>query len=152
MDAYVVALLRRYKPEVVVTQALDGEYGHAAHVICARSMSRACELAADPSYDPESAAEYGVWRVKKVYLHKGDQPTTVMDWRQPLSAFGGKTGFDIACEAYKLHDSQPQPRNGKKSLYEVADEKAEHSSFVYTLIHSTVGEDTVGGDFFENIQ
>ncbi len=151
VDTYVVRLLRRYRPEVVVTHALDGEYGHAAHVICARSMSRACELAADPVYDPDSAAQYGAWEVKKIYLHKGEQPTLVMDWRQPLTAFDGRTGFDVACEAYKLHASQPQPKNGKKSLYEVADENAEHSSFIYTLIHSAVGEDTEGGDFFEHI-
>ena len=151
VDLYVARLLRRYQPEVAVTQALDGEYGHAAHVICARSMQRACRLAADPGYDPESAAQYGVWTGKKVYLHKGDQPTTVMDWRQPLDAFGGKTSFEVAEEAYRLHASQPQPRNDKKSLYYVTPEKDENSSFVYTLIYSTVGEDEAGNDLFEHV-
>ena len=33
---------------MAVTRALDGEYGHAAHVVCGRSMQRAAELAADP--------------------------------------------------------------------------------------------------------
>ena len=151
VDLYVARLLRRYQPEVAVTQAIDGEYGHAAHVVCARSMSRACKLAADPDYDPESAAQYGVWTGKKVYLHKGDHPTLTMDWRQPLDAFGGKTSFEVAEEAYRLHASQPQPRNGKPSLYYVAPEKDENSSFIYTLIYSTVGDDVVGGDMFENV-
>ncbi|MBQ7454936.1 MAG: PIG-L family deacetylase [Clostridia bacterium] len=151
VDLYVARLLRRYQPEVAVTQALDGEYGHAAHVVCARSMSRACELAADPEYDPESAALWGVWTGKKVYLHKGDSPTLTMDWRQPLSAFGGKTGFEVTEEAYLLHMSQPHDKNGKKSLYYITPEDDENSSFVYTLIYSTVGEDVLGGDMFENV-
>ena len=151
VDLYVARLLRRYQPEVAVTQALDGEYGHAAHVICGRSMSRACVLAADPDFDPESAAQYGVWTGKKVYLHKGDNPTTVMDWRQPLEAFGGKTSFEVAEEAYLLHMSQPHDKNGKKSLYYITPEDDENSSFIYTLIYSTVGEDVVGGDMFENV-
>ena len=151
VDQYVVRLLRRYQPEVAVTQAIDGEYGHAAHVICARSMSRACTLAADPDYDPESVALYGVWTGKKVYLHKGDTPTLTMDWRQPLEAFGGKTSFEVAEEAYRMHASQPQPRNGKPSLYYVTPEKDRNSSFVYSLIYSTVGDDVVGGDMFENV-
>ena len=152
VDRYVVRLLRRYQPEVAVTQAFDGEYGHAAHVVCARSMSRACELAADPDYDPESAAQYGVWTGEKVYLHHGDSPTLTMDWRQPLENFDGKTGFEIAEEAYLLHMSQPHDKNGKKSLYYVAPEDDENSSFVYTLIYSTVGEDVAGGDMFEHVE
>ena len=151
VDLYVARLLRRYQPEVAVTQAIDGEYGHAAHVVCGRSMSRACELAADPDYDPESAAMYGVWTGKKVYLHKGDHPTLTMDWRAPLEAFGGKSSFEVAEEAYRLHASQPQPRNGKKSLYYVTPENDENSSFIYTLVYSTVGDDEIGGDMFEHV-
>ena len=150
VDRYVVRLLRRYQPEVAVTQALDGEYGHAAHVVCGRSMQRAAELAADPEYDPESVALYGVWQGKKVYLHKGDV-TLTMDWRQPCQAFDGKTSFEVAEEAYRLHESQPQPRRGKPSLYYVTPETDKNSSFVYSLAYSTVGEDVIGGDMFENI-
>lgn len=174
VDRYVVRLLRRYQPEVAVTQAIDGEYGHAAHVICARSMSRACLLAKDPSYDPESVAQYGVWTGKKVYLQKGngirveisvqneagekvivqrdDVPVTVMDWRIPLNAFDGLTGFEAAEKAYLLHMSQPHDKNGKKSLYYITPEDDENSSFVYTLIYSTVGDDEAGGDLFEHIE
>ena len=81
----------------------------------------------------------------------GGDVTLTMDWRQPCEAFGGKTSFEVAEEAYRLHASQPQPRNGKPSLYYVAPEKDENSSFIYTLIYSTVGDDVVGGDMFENV-
>ena len=153
MDEYLVRLLRRYQPEVVITHAYDGEYGHAAHKVCAYSLTRAVELAADPSYDKKSAEEYGAWQVKKFYVHKTseDLPTTVMDWHVPLDAFDGKTGYEIACEAYKMHASQPQDKNGKDALYHVQDAGEEHDASVYTLIYSTVGPDVKGGDFMENI-
>ena len=153
MDKYLVQLLRKYQPEVVITHAYDGEYGHAAHKVCANALTRAVELAADASYDPKSAGEYGAWQVKKMYVHKTSDnlPTTVMDWHEPLSAFNGKTGYEIACEAYKKHASQPQEKNGKEALYHVQDVGEEHDSSVYTLVYSTVGADVVGGDFMENI-
>lgn len=153
MDQYLVRLLRHYQPEVVITHAYDGEYGHAAHKVCAHSLTRAVELAADETYDKQSLNEYGAWQVKKLYVHKTSEnlPTTVMDWHQPLEAFGGKTGYEIACEAYKMHASQPQEKNGKEALYHVQDVGEEHDASVYTLVHSTVGEDKVGGDFMENI-
>ena len=153
MDLYVARLLRKYQPEVVVTHAYDGEYGHAAHRVAAWSMTRAVELAADETFDKTSLQEYGAWQVKKLYVHKTseDLPTTVMDWHQPLAAFGGKTGFEIACEAYLKHASQPHDKNGKESLYSVQDVGDENDSSIYTLVYSTVGPDVIGGDFMENI-
>ena len=153
MDRYVVRLLRRYQPEVVITHAYDGEYGHAAHKVCAWALTRAVELAADETYDKKSLEEYGAWQVKKLYVHKtaDNAEPTVMDWHQPLSAFEGKTGYEIACEAYKKHASQPQDKNGKDALYHVQDVGEEHDSGVYTLVYSTVGADVIGGDFMENI-
>lgn len=153
MDRYVVRLLRRYQPEVVVTHAYDGEYGHAAHKVCAWALTRAVELAADETYDKQSLNEYGVWQVKKLYVHKTAEgkETTVMDWHVPLDFFGGKTGYEVACEAYKMHASQPQDKNGKDALYHVQDVGEEHDSSVYTLVYTTVGEDVIGGDFMENI-
>lgn len=153
LDEYLVRLLRRYQPEVVITHAYDGEYGHAAHKACAYSLTRAAELAADPSYDTKSAEQYGAWQVKKFYVHKtsDDQAATVMDWHVPLSAFDGKTGYEIACEAYRKHASQPQEKKGKEALYHVQDAGEEHDASVFTLIYSTVGPDVQGGDFMENI-
>lgn len=145
----LAARIRRYKPEVIVTHAIDGEYGHYAHRTCANAMQKVIDLSADPSFDPASAEKYGAWQVKKLYLHKDkdDLPLTVMDWRQPLDFFGGKTAYDVAVEAYNFHGSQPH----SPGFYEVADENDEHNSFIYTLVYSTVGPDVQGGDFFENI-
>lgn len=154
VDKYVVQLLRRYQPDVIVTQAFDGEYGHAAHQVCADSLLRAVELAQDETYDPASAQEFGTWQVKKLYVHKtaeGIAPT-IMDWRKPLEYFGGKTGFDVAQEAYGYHKTQPQqPLEDGNAFFYVVPEGEDNSSFVFTLVYSVVGADEKGGDFFENI-
>lgn len=107
----------------------------------------AVELAADASYDPQSAQEYGVWQVKKLYRHLGSQPTTVMDWSQPLSAFGGDTGFQVARRAFAWHESQT-----KDDRWQVAYKGSRFDSTLYTLVFSTVGEDEAGNDFFEHIE
>lgn len=155
VDQYVVRLLRCYRPEVVITQAYDGEYGHAAHRLCPDTLTRSIVLSADAAYDPASVEQYGTWQVKKCYVHKtvANMPVTIMDWRQPLDSFNGKTAFEIAEEAYKLHKSQPQTsvKNGHAFFY-VVPEHEDNSSFIFTLVHSTVGEDQNGGDFFEHLR
>ena len=75
----IVRAIRRYQPEVILTQDVKGEYGHTQHLVVSDAVyTAAVELAADASYDPQSAQEYGVWQVKKLYRHLGSQPTTVM--------------------------------------------------------------------------
>lgn len=143
---HLVRLLRRYQPEVVVTHDLKGEYGHPQHIVCAQMVLEAVTAAADAAYDAQSAQQYGVWQVKKVYRHLGDAPTLHMDWTQPLSAFDGKTGLQIATEAFQLHVTQTW--SGK---YAVAGPGDAYDSALYTLAHSTVGEDTQADDMLENI-
>ena len=144
--SHLVRLLRRYQPEAVVTHDLKGEYGHTQHIVCSETVLEAASRAADASYDPDSARQYGVWQVKKVYRHLGDAPTTRMDWSQPLSFFNGRTGLEGAAEAFQLHVTQTW--SGK---FAVAAPGDSYDSTVYTLAYSTVGEDARGGDFLENI-
>lgn len=146
VHTYLVKIIRKYKPEVVVTQDYAGEYGHGQHLACAESTHKAVEYAQDAARYRESAGQYGTWEVKKLYVHLGDNPT-VMDWHQPLDAFNGKTSFEIASEAYQLHESQL--RGGM--IYEMADRGTKYDSFAFTLVLSRVGEDTAGGDLFENV-
>ena len=144
---YLVKLIRAHKPEVIVTHDFKGEYGHGQHVACAYSTQRAVNYAANPEYHTASVRDYGVWQTKKLYAHLGAEYTTVMDWHQPLDCFNGKTSFEIASEAYQMHISQLDG----DTYYEVADRGTAYDSFVYTLVQSAVGEDTQGGDLFENI-
>ena len=144
-EQYIVRLLRRYQPEVLVTQDIKGEYGHSQHIACVQAAIQAVEMAADPNYDAESAAQYGAWEVKKVYIHLGDHPTITMDWTRPLEAFGGKCGLEVAEIAYQCHDSQ------MLTPFEVAYPGTEYDSTQFTLLRSTVGVDIECNDFFENI-
>lgn len=143
---HLVRLLRRYQPEVVVTHDIKGEYGHPQHIVCAEMVLEAVNCAADAAYDPQSAQQYGVWQVKKVYRHLGDAPTLHMDWSQALSAFDGKTGLEVAAEAFQMHVTQTW--SGK---YAVAGPGDACDSTLYTLVYSTVGADVQDGDMLENI-
>ncbi|MBQ7454851.1 MAG: PIG-L family deacetylase [Clostridia bacterium] len=144
-EDHIVRLIRKYRPEVLVTHDILGEYGHTEHIACAECAIRAVELAADPTYDPESFEQYGAWEVKKLYLHLGEEPTTVLDWSRPMAAFGGRDGFEVAEAAYQCHDSQLW------TSFEVARAGTDYDSTLYTLLRSTVGEDEAGDDFFEHI-
>ena len=140
----IVALIRRFEPEVVVTHDLDGEYGHGAHRATALCTLEAVSAAADGTLFPESADLYGAWQVKKLYLHLYDTGTVTMDWRVPLAAFDGQTALDVANEAYAMHVSQQEYH---QNVYDSGD----FSSAEFGLAYTTVGQDAAGGDFFENI-
>ena len=142
--AYITELIRRYKPEVMLTHDINGEYGHGAHRLCADAAKYCVSHANDADYMPQSAEKWGTWQVKKLYLHMGQENTMTMDWRVPLASMSGKTGLELAQEAYAFHVTQ------QSTSFTVTDE-GRTGNAKFSLIASTVGNDIVGGDFFENI-
>ena len=65
--ARLAAVIRRARPEVVVSDDEQGTYGHPDHVKANRVTVRAVELAADPDWsDPDGSAP---WAVPKRYVH-----------------------------------------------------------------------------------
>lgn len=140
----IVGWVRRFKPDVLLTHDIKGEYGHGAHRACADGVQNALTAAADPKKYPESAKEYGTWDVPKCYIHLYKENTLDMDWRVPLSAFGGKTAFDVAEEAFRCHVSQ------QNTDYHVED-WGPYDNSLFGLVRSLVGDDTEKNDFFENI-
>ena len=140
----LVSLIRRFRPEVVVTHDPSGEYGHGAHMAAAYCMQQAVPLAADASAFPDTADQYGAWQVKKLYLHLLKENPVTMDWNVPLASFSGKTAIQIANEAYHMHVSQLEYH---RSVYG----KGEYSSQEYGLAFTAVGADTEKDDFFEHI-
>jgi LmbE family N-acetylglucosaminyl deacetylase len=145
LDDFIVRLYRQFRPDVVVSQDLKGEYGHGGHKAVADAAARAVVLAAKAGYDTDSVKSYGVWQVSKLYLHLYPENQVRMDWRVPLNAFGGKTAFDIASEAFGFHVSQ------QKGQYFVED-FGPYDNDIFGLYASTVGEDLAKNDFFENIK
>lgn len=152
----MVELLRMCKPEVVVTHDVNGEYGHGIHRVCADVMQHCIPVAAEAANYSESAQKYGAWQVKKLYLHMYDQNAIEMDWDQPLSAFGGRTGYQVAEAGYQWHVSQHEagqknPETGKFEYFIVEPRDSKYSCYRFGLAYSMVGYDVNGGDFFENI-
>lgn len=153
---FVTGLLRQFKPEVVLTHDVNGEYGHGAHRVCADAVLHCVQTALDASAYADSAAQYGVWGVKKVYLHLYRENAVEMDWDQPLTAFGGRTGFEKAQDAFAWHVSQHKAgqknaATGKFEYFVVEPRESDYSCYRFGLAYSTVGNDTAGNDFFENI-
>ena len=144
--AYLVSLLRRYRPEVVVTHDVNGEYGHSQHLATSDAVYQAVLKASDPDYDPESAERYGIWQVKKLYRHMGKDAGTIMDYDQPLSAFDGKSAYTVAKEAFDMHITQHETGH-----WRVPGAGDPYDSTRYTLAFSTVGDDVLGNDMLENI-
>ena len=142
---YVTALLRRYKPEVVATHDVNGEYGHGAHRVCADACLHCVAAAADESKYKDSLKTYGAWQVKKLYIHMYPQNQVEFDWDVPLESQGGKTGFETAVEAYKLYVSQQQPQ------YQVEPRDSVKSCYLFGLAYTAVGPDTDKKDLFENV-
>ena len=144
--------IRRFKPEVVITHDIMGEYGQyeyknpqsTGHGLVSKNCREAVEAASDPKKFPKSAEEYGTWQVKKLYIHLYDKNQVVMDFDTPLSFFNGKTAFEIAQEAYAFHKSQ-------RSYWLEVLKSNRYDCRKYGLYSTTVGEDVEKNDFLENI-
>ena len=155
---WVNELYRRFKPEVVITHAENGEYGHAQHIMTADAARNCFTLAADAGQSPDSAQAYGTWQVKKLYLHQyGEEAEqTVLDWDQPLSAFDGKTGAQLASEAFAMHESQDgmgMKIKGKFVAFTVEETGAKMFPYDHFGLQSTtVGPDEAKNDLFEHIE
>ena len=148
-SAYVVKQLRRFRPQVVLSQDMNGEYGHGAHLRLFQALDTALNASSDPSFCPESAEQYGVWDVPKTYLHLyGEEASqTVMDWDQPLASFGGLTGFEVAEKAYACHKNQVY-----LSPFVVYGHGTDYDCYRFGLYRSLVGEDETKNDFFEHLE
>ena len=144
----IVRQIRRAKPDIVVVQDLNGEYGHTQHRLTALQVTRGVEYAADPAYDPESAAQYGTWDVKKLYVHLYEENQVHMNWDIPLEECGGFTSWDLAMEAFELHYSQTKTR-----YFRMERQSRMYDSSLFGLYRTTVGPDTPGvNDLFENLE
>ena len=153
---YITALYRQYKPEAVITHDVNGEYGHGAHRVCADAAQRCIAMAADANTYPDTAAQWGVWQVKKLYLHLYKENAVEMDWDQPLSAVNGRTGFEAALDAYQWHvsqhdASQKNPKTGKYEPFTVEPRDSDYSCYRFGLAYTAVGPDMEKNDFLENI-
>lgn len=141
LDA-VASLIDTAKPNVVLTHDFKGEYGHGAHMACADLCLRVIR-------DGERQTQ---WPVKKLYLHLWEENPILMEWDVPMK--NGTTALAQAQAAFQCHKSQlgydVKLRSGKVFKFEVKN----HGMFdnaLFGLAYTTVGVDSVGNDFFENV-
>ena len=95
----LVAAIRQHRPEVIVTNAKDGERLDGLHAWTAALTERAVQLAADEAQYPDSASLYGPWQVKKLYFHDENGKTAVAS-DVPLNALAGRTAADVVSDAF----------------------------------------------------
>lgn len=57
--AYIMELIRQYKPDVMITHDINGEYGHGAHKLCANVTQYCVEHSGDETFMPESPKNGG---------------------------------------------------------------------------------------------
>jgi len=145
VNEWIVGLYRQYKPEVVVTQDTNGEYGHKQHMMIADAAQNCIALAANEDEFTASTIAYGTWQVKKLYLHLYPENQITFDWTVPLKSMNGATGIELAEEAYTLHKTQAS------SGMSVTETGTKYDNRVFGLAFTTVGEDLRKDDFLENI-
>ena len=144
---FQVEQIRKYRPDVIVTQDHDGEYGHGAHLLTVRSLEWAVPVAANGLYYAELAERYGAWDTPKTYLHLYGpaEERTVLDYETPAEALGGRTPFETARLAYEKHETQ------QKWDFEVYGFGSAYDSHSFGLFRTLVGPDEERRDLFEHL-
>ena len=143
--AWQVELLRRFRPDVVVTHAETGEYGNNTHKLNCFTAEQAVTLAADKTQFPDSAAAYGVWDTPKLYIHLWGDAPTVLDFEHPIAVLGGATAFEVAERAFDCHLSQ------RRSYRVYGADYPNYDCHVYGLYRSLVGPDEAKNDLTEHL-
>lgn len=140
---FVTEQIRRFKPQICLTQDLNGEYGHGGHRILVKAFCEAVDNCSNADFCAASAKNYGVHNVQKAYLHLYEQGKINLDLRTPIAALENRTGLDVLKNAYKKHVSQ------QGWWFYVSDEY-QYSCASFGLYRTTVGADTKN-DMFEHI-
>lgn len=156
---YIVSLMRRFKPMVVIGQdAVNGEYGHGQHMYFAYCLEKYVKDSADSHVEPESAGEYGTHSVPKLYLHLYENNRIILDLDTPMKELNGRTPFQKSQEGFSRHRSQyvaffPRHLFGTiRHPIKKASQIKEYSPCEWGLAHTTVGTDVMGSDMFENVE
>ncbi len=168
----IVGHIRRVRPDVVVTFAQNGLYGHPDHIAICQCASAAVIAAADPSY--ADATEFPPHRVSKLYyrvwneeiidayqapfgelvMHVGDQERRAVAWPDwsITTRVDASAHWQQVWQAIKCHRSQLPGYQVLKDL------PAEHhqimwgSQLYYRAFSLVNGGPKVESDLFEGLR
>lgn len=102
LESCMVRLIRRYRPEVLITHDGCGESGDCMHAMTAKHTAIAVGQAADAGKDRASAAEYGVWQVKTVYEHRVKGISPLYDTKKALELYS-MTAAELAQSLFERY-------------------------------------------------
>lgn len=141
---WLAQAIRRYRPDVIVTHALDGEYGHPNHVGTALSVTKAFAWASDAIACPIPSGGPAAWAPSKLYVHRW--ATRPLELRQdvPLPGRSGRDCLQLGDAGGRMHVSQGYATKDIAELDGPGITK-------FGLYATTVGPDEKGGDLFEHI-
>ncbi len=148
---FLAEQFRRYRPEVVVTHDLSGEYGHYNHMATAWAVTQAHLMAADPTADAPNLTGLAPWQIKKLYVHKYSTGRLFHDhWETASINDGGvmRSPREVTNIGLDFHVTQGKPN--VSTVYasgEVTGNWAPHPAEWWGLYASTVGPDSVKPDF-----
>lgn len=115
----VVTIIRRFKPDIIINRfPPDKRAGHGHHSASAQLALKAFDLAADPDYDQESKALYGLWQPTRLFWNTSQWWISDLDTTQigtgsllkvPVGDYypylGAETG-ELAAFSRSQHKSQ----------------------------------------------
>ncbi len=141
----LVGILRRYKPDVVLTHDIEGEDGDNQHKLTSAALRRAVLLATDEGTYSESSAKYGAWDVKKTYIHRYEGNVMTLDADLPQAALNGWTLREMTTVGFSKNRTLMED-------FELEDGE-EYSPYAYGVIRTADGlpADELKNSFFENI-
>ncbi len=148
--ADVVRVVRKFRPDVIVTLPRAGEGGGQHHQTSAILAAEAFRAAADPARFPEQIAEGLVpWQASKLYERSGwgDQEAAVDSTALPMETgifdpLFGKTWAQIGAEERSLHKCQ-----GMTQIIPLAGPYASY----WKLIDAAIPVQPVEDDLFDGI-
>lgn len=105
----LVALVRRYKPRILITYDENGAYGHPDHIMCNLITQEAYEKAGDPTFAPEAGQ---AWQpLKLYYTHWAEE-----GWERARDMYrerGLKWPFD---EVEQKKDDDPEHESTEEAI------------------------------------
>lgn len=141
---YLAEQIRRYKPDIIVTHDLDGEYGHDNHKATAQAVTNAFFLAANPAATGTNLIGLAPWQAKKLYLHLYKTNRLFHRyWEIPVSYLNNRSARQVADIGVTYHVSQTPPRRYAKSVYRADGVNNDYPAEWWGLYASTVGSDTI---------